>query len=608
MSESFTVVSERFLKRRTLLKAAGALGASAVVPGWVRADVAAPGFKPLPLALETGHAVAAGYSADVLIAWGDGLDGSASPGFPLSEAAQAARFGCNNDFIAYTPLDGSRRGLLGVNHEYPVGHLMFPGYTSHADAKQRLKPVQVRSEMAAVGHSVIEIERKREGWRVVPESRYARRLHAGSPVGLDGPAAGSPLLRTGADPRAEKVRGVLGCCSGGKTPWGTVLIAEENVGDFFRGISGDADMLADPDEVFGQWADIDARFDLRREPNELNRFGWIVEYDPRQPTSAPVKHTALGRFEHEGATVVAQPGQPLVIYSGDDGEGRAVYRYVSDGRYTPGDEAGNRTLLSDGTLYCARFADDGSGQWLPLRHGSGPLVASNGFADQAEVLVNARRAAREVGATPMDRPEGIAVDPISGRVYLSMTRNTRKPGVNAANPRAVNAAGHILEITPPVGSDGAAHWADTFAWDLLLQGGDDKAVGDARGVYGAPPPAGAWLANPDNLAFDARGRLWIATDGMNRFGAADGLWCTDIDGAGRAVPQLFFRCPRGAELCSPEFTPDGQTLFVAVQHPADEAGSTFGKPSTRWPDFEDWTPPRSAVVAITRDGGGLVGD
>lgn len=609
MSESFSHIRQRFLRRRTLLKAAGLAGAGSVMPALgmpVRPPV---GFEPLPLALGANHKLATGYAAQVLIAWGDSLAGEPPDSFPLSAAAQAARFGYNNDFIAYTPLQGSTRGLLGINHEYPCGHLMFPGYDNHLDAKTRLNLLQVRSEMASVGHSVIEVARTAAGWQVVKDSRYARRIHANTPMNVDGPAAGHALLRTAADPKGVQIRGTLGCCAGGKTPWGTVLIAEENVSDFFSGDNGDADMLAKPHEVFRRWADLDNRFDLSQQPNEMNRFGWIVEYDPRQATQPPVKRTSLGRFEHEGATVVAVPGKPLVVFSGDDAEGRCIFRFVSSGNYDPGDAEHNRTLLADGDLYCAQFADDGSGRWLALRQGEGPLTKENGFPDQATVLVNARRAAQLVGGTPMDRPEGIAAHAVSGRIYVSMTKNKnkKKQGVNAANPRSRNAAGHVLEIIPAQVQGRPQPWSEVFRWDLLVQGGDPAAEGDRQGVYGAPPPAGAWLANPDNLVFDPRGRLWIATDGMNSFGAADGMWCTPISGSERAVPHHFFQCPRGAEMCGPEFTPDGETLFLAVQHPADEKDSSYAKPSTRWPDFKEWLPPRPAVVAVTREGGGMIG-
>lgn len=608
--EHFAQISRRYLSRRQFLGTAAATSLAACTPSGMRSlgGPPKPGFTSLPHSLDAHDAVAPGYKAQPLIRWGDSLDGSAPTNFPLNAYAQLQAFGFNNDFIAYIPLSGSERGLLCVNHEYPQGHLMFPGLTTDRAGKHQTSAEQVASEMAAVGHSVIEIENAEGGWRVVPDSAYRRRIHAGTLIKVSGPAAGHDLLRTSADPSGRMVLGTLGCCSGGKTPWGTVLIGEENVGDYFKPAGGASknDLEQDDlDETFLSWAKFHRRFDLGKEPNELNRFGWVVEYDPTRPDQPPVKRTALGRFEHEGATPAWSGDGPLVVYSGDDDENQFLYRYVSDDAYRAGGNTDG--LLDKGTLYCARFNDDGTGEWLALRHGEGPLVATNGFSDQGAVLVHTRRAAALLGATPMDRPEGIAIAP-DGRVYAAMTKNKNKPGANAANPRQRNASGHVIEITPPAGNGGREHWQQTFTWDILLEGGDPAAAGDLQGRYGERNAPSAWLANPDNLAFDARGRLWIATDGLTSFGAADGVFCCSVSGSRRADTALLYRCPRGAELCGPEFTPDGRTLFVAVQHPADEDDSHFSAPSTRWPDFDPDTPPRPAIVAITRNDGGLVGD
>ena len=616
MSEHFDAIRARYLNRRSVLKLGAALGLSPLtrtanaITG-MRKVAQPPSFAPLARGLGITDSVADGYSARRLIAWGDGMDGTSAAEFPLPADKQARLFGFNNDFLAYIPLSGSRHGLLCVNHEYPIGHLMFPGYDSDERAKASLKLNEVASEMAAVGHSVLEIKRGESDWQLVPDSRYQRRVDANSIIAIDGPAAGHADLRTSTDPTGKQVRGILGCCSGGKTPWGTVLIAEENVGDYFRGADlNHPNLLANPDleDVFSRWADLDPRFDLDQEPNELNRFGWVVELDPHDPGSTPVKHTALGRFEHESATVTAVPGRPLVVYSGDDSENEYVYRYVSDANFIPGDKANNSTLLVAGMLYCARFNDDGTGNWLPLVHGQGPLDAKNGFNNQGDVLINARRAATLLGATPMDRPEGIAVSPSRDRAAIALTKNKNKPASNRANPRRVNLTGHILEILPPRQDDEYAHWADSFRWDMLLAGGDLQGRTGNTGVYGDQPPRDAWLTNPDNLTFDPAGRLWVATDGMNNFGEADGVWCSTVAGAHRAIPYHFYKAPTGAEVCSPEFTPDGKTLFLSVQHPAKDDGSNYLKPSTRWPDFQQKIPPRPGVIAITRDDDGRIGD
>lgn len=614
MSEHFSEIYSRRLRRRTLLKLGASSGAAMMlVPTLASgsAQAAQPQFQSLKPRLTDDHAVVPGYSASVLIGWGDGLDGSPAPSFPLSAQEQRARFGFNNDFIAYTPIEGSRRGFLGVNHEYPMGHLMFPGYRTLEHAKRNVSLAQAQSEMAAVGHSVIEIVRTPQGnWTVVPESTFARRIDATTPMNVDGPARGNRLLRTAADPSGTRILGTTACCAGGKTPWGTVLIAEENVGDYFYnpGNRSSNDLsVDDPADIFRQWAAQDPRFDLSHEPNELNRFGWIIEYDPRLPAEMPVKHTALGRFEHEGAAVTCSAGEPLVVYMGDDDENEFIYRFVSADNYEPELGKANSALFARGTLYCARFDDDGGGRWLPMQYGKPPLTADAGFLDPGDVVIHARKAARLLGATPMDRPEGIAISPTTGAVYAALTKNKKKDGNNAANPRRVNAGGHIIELLPSSKGGSADHAADTFTWEILLQGGDPQAQGDSQGIYGKPPPQNSWLTNPDNLVCDPQGRLWIATDGMDDFGRADGLWCTAVSGSERATPRQLFQCPRGAELCGPEFTPDGESLFVAVQHPGKESGSTFTTPSTRWPDFDKDTPPRSAVLAITRSGSGPIG-
>jgi secreted PhoX family phosphatase len=117
---------------------------------------------------------------------------------------------------------------------------------------------------------------------------------------------------------------------------------------------------------------------------------------------------------------------------------------------------------------------------------------------------------------------------------------------------------------------------------------------------------------PDNGAFDPSGRLWVATDGMSRksTGRNDGLWAVETEGPQRGMARGFFRVPDGAELCGPCFTPDGEALFVAIQHPGEgdeETGEgTFENPATRWPDFKPDMPPRPSIVVITKKGGGKI--
>jgi hypothetical protein len=247
-------------------------------------------------------------------------------------------------------------------------------------------------------------------------------------------------------------------------------------------------------------------------------------------------------------------------------------------------------------------------EWLPLVHGQGELTEANGFKSQADVLIEARRAADLLKATKMDRPEDIEVDPKSGKVYVVLTKNDKRKAdqVDAVNARAENKWGHIVELTPPAKDGKTDHAATKFAWDIFLQAGDPKDA--AQGAkYGGEVSESGWLACPDNVAFDPQGRIWISTDGFTDFGVHDGVWAADTDGAGRAITKHFVGCPRGAEMCGPVFTPDGQTLFVSVQHPGEEDESNFDNPTTRWPDFADGVPPRPSVVAIVKKGGGEIG-
>ena len=596
------------------------------------------GFKEIPHKLDFQHHLPHGYSADLLLRWGDPLDAFTGAFVPerLDAKEQSRRFGYNNDFIAYMPLDpdaapgegdkhslsrNSERGLLCVNHEYTQPHLMFTGYTE-ASANRGTSDEHIAVEQQACGHSVVEIEQTADGWQPVLGSPYNRRITLTTAMAIVGAAAGDKRLQTGEDPSGTQVLGTVGNCAGGKTPWGTVLIAEEGFGAAFQ---GDPDNVADEVEArnhhaFGvdegnrNWGDYDRRFDITTEPNEPNRFGWMVEYDPYDPNSKPRKLTGLGRFEHEGFTVVSKPGEPIVAYGGDDDEHQFVYRFVSSGTYQPGNNTHNRELLTEGTLYAGQFNEGGSGTWLPLVFGQGLLTPENGFRNQADVLIDCRRAARLIGATPMDRPEDVETNPVNDCTYVMLTKNKKRATgeENAANPRARNTAGHVLEIVPPGRSGLRDHASNNFRWNTFLLGGNPNAEDPAeRGAYGQQNPANisahGWFANPDNVAFDSRGNMWIATDGCESFGFHDGLWAMATEGELRAAPKHFFGCPEGAEICGPEFTPDGETLFIAVQHPADAGDSTYDNPLHRWPDNDPKLPPRPSVLAIRRQDGGSIG-
>ncbi|WP_374446137.1 PhoX family phosphatase [Stella sp.] len=600
------------ISRRALL---AGLAAATLAPLARPARAADGVFAPVPAGVDDRDHLPVGHSRQVLLRWGDPLFADA-PAFSVagqSAAAQARQFGYNCDFVCYFPLPAGSRssdhGLLVVNHEYAIPALMFPGVAPGREATQTLGPAEAAVEMASLGASVVEVRRGPGGWTVVPGA-HTRRITATTPMVLGGPAAGHPRMRTTADPAGRTVAGTFANCAGGETPWGTVLSGEENVHAFFGGAAGDDPARARygiDGRGWYSWHRHDPRFDLAREPNEPNRFGWIVEFDPYDPRSVPVKRTALGRFKHEGATCVVNPDGRIAVYQGDDERFEYVYKFVTTRAWVPGDPAANRDLLDDGILYVARFHADGRLEWLPLVHGQGPLTAENGFPDQATVVIEARRAADRVGATPMDRPEDVEASPKTGRVYVTMTNNHRREAarIDAANPRAENRHGHVIEMVPPAGPGGPDHAATEASWELFLAAG--RPGTDPGTVYGAGSGPEDWLSCPDNLVFDAAGRLWIATDSGLAAGAADGLYLATTEGPERGRVRRLYRAPIGAEVTGPAFTPDGRTLFLSVQHPGASRGSHFARPSTRWPDFAEGVPPRPSVVAITRDDGGPVG-
>jgi hypothetical protein len=579
-------------------------------------------FSELAAGSDATHHVAEGYDAEILIRWGDPVIAGSPPFDPANPSAEAQirQFGYNNDYIGFVPLEGrSDHGLLVINHEYTNDELMYPGLTgaNRAERVRSLTEAQVRASMAAHGGSILEVKRIDGRWRVVQGSRYARRITASTPMAITGPAAGHELMQTSADPEGRQVQGMLNNCAGGVTPWGTWLTCEENFNFYFwNKIAADVSRYSVANERYGVPAEIypwgihEPRFDMGREPSECNRFGWVVEIDPFDPTSTPKKRTALGRFKHEGAGNIISADGRFVVYQGDDQRFDYVYKFVTDGKVDPDDRAANADLLDKGTLSVARFDADGRGEWMPLVAGHPKLSA---FKDQGEILVFARLAADALGATKMDRPEDVDVNPKNGKVYVMLTNNkdrktTGDKGVNAANPRPENRFGHIIEITP----DGGDHAATGFAWEILVRCGD-PSIAEVGATFNPATSNDGWFGMPDNCAIDADGRLWIATDGNSTqaTGRGDGLWSLETEGALRGTSRLFFRCPEGAELCGPCFTPDLETLFVAVQHPGEsedpKVPATFETPTTRWPDFEEGRPPRPSVLAITRKGGGKIG-
>ncbi|MCQ1569941.1 PhoX family phosphatase [Neorhizobium galegae] len=582
-------------------------------------------FTEVEAGVDANHHVADGYDADILLRWGDAVLPGAPKFDPTKQTAdtQSKQFGYNNDYVGYIPLEGSsEHGLLVVNHEYTNPHLMFPGLVKVVDGKIKqgaLSKEQVDVEMAAHGGTIVEIRKAGGKWQIVTDGKYNRRITANTPMEITGPAAGNDRLKTNVDATGTRAIGTINNCAGGVTPWGTYIMAEENFHGYFSGKLPEGHKEAANYKRYGvpeggyEWANFYDRYDLAKEPNEPNRFGWIVEVDVMDPASMPKKRTALGRTKHEGAESIVAKNGKVVFYLGDDERFDYVYKFVTEGTFNPNDRAANMNLLDKGTLYVAKFNEDGTMQWLPMIHGQGPLTAANGFNSQADVLIECRRAGDVLGATKMDRPEDVQPNGVNGKVYVMLTNNTRRKAdqINPANPRAENAFGHIIEIAENDGD----FTATSGKWEVLLKCGD-PSVAAVGATFSTETTKNGWFGMPDNCAVDSAGRLWVSTDGTNNkaTGRTDGLWAVDTEGEARATSKLFFRVPVGAEMCGPLFTPDDQTAFVAVQHPGDggEDWPGHGRPSyyedlsTRWPDFKPDMPVRPAVVAITKVGGGKI--
>jgi uncharacterized protein len=571
------------------------------------------GFSSVPMAAQDSVTVPPGYRAQVLYRWGDATGLAAGqpafrPDASNTAVEQTLQAGMHHDGMAYFPLDGAQRGLLALNHEYVDDGLLHP------DGMQTWTAEKVRKSMAAHGVSVIEVQAGAQGWEVVRPSRFARRITASTPMTLSGPAAGHAWLQTAADPSGRHVLGTFNNCANGQTPWGTYLTCEENFANYFEGpeqpTAHQKRWSLKKGGSFYRWHEFEERFDARRHPNEFNRFGWVVEIDPMDPTHTPVKRTALGRAAHEGATVAQTADGRVVIYMGEDARFEYLYKFVSRDAVRPGGAAANRDLLDHGTLYVARFNPDGSGEWLPLIHGQGPLTAANGFDSQGAVLIQTRQASDLLGATRMDRPEWTAVDPLNQTVYCTLTNNSLRgqpgqPGVDAANPRANNTMGQIIRWREQ-GGLAATH----FRWDHLVLAGDPKqaraqAQGNIRGdVFGSP----------DGLWVDPRGVLWIQTDvstsalGQGEYANLPNnqmLACNPETGEVRR----FLVGPNGCEVTGICATPDMRALFINIQHPGEPANerSDPAQPLrvSRWPDGVGR--PRSATVVITQVDGGVIG-
>ncbi len=621
--------------------------------GAAPAPVGGIGFTPVPAdttPITDAVTVPPGYTARTFYAWGDPISGASpfNPGVAMTEAEQVQRCGMHHDGMHFFPFPtsgaggvSSERGILAINHEYTDEGLL---HNSTAVGTLTQTAAMTRASQAAHGVSLIEVRKVGNDWRVVRPSPFARRITAATPMRISGPAAGHALMRTAADPSGTEVLGTVNNCAHGYTPWGTYLTCEENFNGYF-GTTVAGFTATNLERRYGisasgfgyRWHLTDPRFDVRVTPNEPNRFGWVVEVDPFNPRSTPVKRTALGRFKHESAAVVVGDNNKVVVYMGDDERNDYIYKFVCAGTYNPANRGANRDLLDSGTLYVAKFENNGVGRWLPLVFGQGELTTANGWVDQGDVCVRARQAADREGATMMDRPEWIAVHPVTREVYVTLTNNNRRrttphatdpvanaadgstlagsarPLVDAANPRPDNRYGHIIRWRE-TGNDVAA---TTFEWDIFVLCGDSlNSAANLSGNIVDAPNGSADYGAPDGLWFDKDGRLWVQTDQQ---GDGAGDWVNIGANSMSAVDPStkmtyrFLTSPPNCEVTGVISTPDGRAMWINIQHPGEDWSASF-KARSSWPDNGAngatgvaAVKPRSSTVLITKNDGGVIG-
>lgn len=604
----FDRIVEAAISRRGILGGVLSIGAltalgAAVVPGGARAATDRFAFDAIPTSTADTVTVPPGYTSKVLVRWGDPMT-SDGPAFNHDTrgdgASQAVTFGDNTDGMEVFSHNGKL--LLAVNNEYTNRKIIWG---NRPDGKAETDDDVLKGKMAH-GLTVVEIAPGAEGWGIVMDSPYNRRVTPDTEMALTGPAAGSDFVKTAADPGGTTALGTWNNCGNGSTPWGTYLACEENFNGYFS--SSDEDIArSDAQKRYGintsdwgyGWARIDDRFDIVKHPNEANRAGYVVELDPSDPTSTPKKRTALGRFKHENAEMVINADGRVVVYMGDDERGEFLYRYVSDGVYAPGGDTDS--LMEQGTLSVAKFSADGTGQWMDL------TPETTGMGSAAEVAVFTRMAASAVGATTMDRPEWVAANPKAAEVYCCLTNNKNrgvKPNAggddtsaNGPNPRVENHYGQIVRWRP----DGADHTAPGFAWDLYVLAGNPTVHDDA---YGGSDNVNAdnMFNSPDGLKFDQNGLLWIQTDGnYKNEGDFAGHGNNQMLAADPVTGEIrrFLTGPNECEVTGLAWTPDRRTMLVGIQHPGERGNS-------HWPEGGSAVP-RSAIIAVTRDDGGLVG-
>ena len=595
---------DQVVERRKLLKGAFALGATAFVASSVpfaKRAFAHGGinFTPVPANGLDTITVPDGFSWHTVAAWGDPL-WSGVPEFNQrtrgTGESQEGSFGDNNDGMALFDING--HSVLAVNNEYCNRKIIYGNRKSGLPENKD----DVRKGIASHGVSVFEIEKKGTKWGIKKDSPFNRKITADTSMEITGPARGHALLKTEEDPTGTTSKGTWNNCGNGRTPWGTYLACEENFNGYFSAPSNVNASLSAEHKRYGiktkdwgyNWVRNQERFDVNKHPNEPHRAGYIVEIDPSNPTSTPRKHTAMGRFKHENVEVTIAKNGHVVAYMGDDERGEFLYKFVSKGKYVNGSST-NADLLTEGDLFVAVFSDNGRGKWVNLKESG---------MSEAETKVFSRVAASKVGATTMDRPEWVASNPHKVEAYCCLTNNkhrgnkTSQP-VNAVNPRVGNKYGQIVRWTP----DGSDHTATGFRWDLFVVAGNPTVHSDDR-AGSSNINSSNMFNSPDGLAFDSMGNLWIQTDG--KYSDKD-----DFEGMGNnqmllANPDTgeikrFLVGPKECEVTGITWSTDKKTMFVGIQHPGEK-----NPEKCHFPDGGN-SVPRSAIVAVTRNDGGLIG-
>ncbi len=593
----FDEIVEAAISRRGFLSGVLAYGSGAAVMGTgllsgtsAEARTASRfGFTPIPIQTDSTVHVPEGYTWHPVAKWGQPLFSDAEPlsqGTGVSVGSSDRVFGENTDGMEAFVVDG--RQVIAVNHEYVNLRENLPhqgGEVLSADDVLTLQNMQ--------GVTVMEVAEGPDGWDIVVDSDLNRRITQNTPMTIAGPAVGHPLMQTAADPAGATALGTLNNCGAGKTPWGTYLTCEENFNGYFG--SSDAGFeLPDGYSRYGVGTEgrygyekFDPRFDVSQNPNEPHRFGYIVEIDPTDPTSTPIKHTALGRFKHENAATVIAPDGRVVVYMGDDERGEFLYKYVSTDAYTPGGPTS--ALLDDGQLFVAKFDNDLTGRWVAL------TPEATGM-DAAEIAIFTRMAASKVGATTMDRPEWVAVNTVAAEGYCCLTNNSNRginanaggdpTPVNGPNPRAENNYGQIVRWYP----SNDDHATDTFTWDLYVMAGNPTVHEDKYGGS-SNINEGNLFNSPDGMMFDSTGLVWIQTDGdYDNEGDFAGMGNNQMLAGDPVSGQIerFMTGPYGCEVTGLTWSADRRTMFVGIQHPA-----------APFPDGEGMLP-RSTVIAVKR--------